>query len=458
MATTLYLFELKTICVLGLGYIGLPTASMFAMHGNKVVGVDINESVVATINRGQIHIEEPGLKTIVSAAIHSGNLRASTKPVKADVFILAVPTPFREGKQADMSYVESAARAIVPHLRKGNLVILESTSPAGTTAKLILPILRESKLDVEKDLYVAHCPERVLPGRILEELIANDRIIGGINPESAEQAAALYRCFVTGSIYCTDATTAELSKLVENTYRDVNIALANELAVICEKLGVNVWDVITMANKHPRVNIHRPGPGVGGHCISVDPWFIVADFPEDAQIIATARRRNDTMPHHVLKKVQEILEGVENPRIAILGVAYKGNVDDTRESPAVEIIEQLLHGNALGKGVGRPKITIYDPHVKHFDHELSAFEDAFRGADLIILLTDHNEYRYLDPSSIGELVRTRRIFDTRNCLNREKWEKAGFATYLIGDGQTKAPAPKAAPARAKQPATKKPVK
>ena len=427
---------------------------MFAMHGNKVVGVDINESVVATINRGQIHIEEPGLKTVVSAAIHSGNLRASTKPVKADVFILAVPTPFRQGKKADMSYVESAARAIVPHLRKGNLVILESTSPAGTTKDLILPILTESKLDVEKDLYVAHCPERVLPGRILEELIANDRIIGGINRESAEQAAALYRCFVTGNIFCTDATSAELSKLVENTYRDVNIALANELAVICEKLGVNVWDVINLANKHPRVNIHRPGPGVGGHCISVDPWFIVEDFPDDAKLIALARRRNDAMPHHVLQKMKTILEGVKNPRIAILGVAYKGNVDDTRESPSVEIIEQLVHGSALGKGVGKPRLTIYDPHVKHFDHELSAFEDAFRDADLIVLLTDHNEYRYLDPSSVGELVRSKQIFDTRNCLNREKWEKAGFTTHLIGDGQGKPAAGSKVPAIKPAKATK----
>lgn len=425
---------MQTICVLGLGYIGLPTASMFATHGFRVVGVDVNESVVSTINRGRIHIEEPGLKTIVAAAINSGNLSASTKPVESDVFILAVPTPFKDGKIADMSYVEAAARAIVPVLKKGDLVILESTSPAGTTANLLVPVLEESGLDVKRDLYLAHCPERVLPGRILQELIANDRIIGGINAESAERAAELYRSFVTGNIYCTDATTAELAKLVENTYRDVNIALANELAVICEKLGVSVWDVIAFANKHPRVNLHSPGPGVGGHCISVDPWFIVADFPDDAKLVAGARQRNDSMPHHVLERVSKILASVVDPKIAILGVSYKGNVDDTRESPAIEIIEQLSGEMRIGKGAGKAQITIYDPHVKHFDHELSPFEDTFRNADLILVLTDHNEFRYLDPDGVGALVRRKWIFDTRNCMNRSKWQQAGFSTYLIGDG------------------------
>jgi UDP-N-acetyl-D-mannosaminuronic acid dehydrogenase len=426
---------MQTICALGLGYIGLPTASMFATHGFKVVGVDVNEAVVSTINRGQIHIEEPGLKTIVSAAINSGNLSASTKPVPADVFILAVPTPFKEGKKADMSYVENATRAIVPVVKKGNLVILESTSPPGTTANLVVPILKECGLDPATDIYVAHCPERVLPGRILEELIVNDRIIGGINAESAERAADLYRSFVTGNIFCTDATTAELSKLVENIYRDVNIALANELAVICEKLGVNAWEVITLANKHPRVDLHRPGPGVGGHCISVDPWFIVAGFPDDAKLIANARHRNDHMPQHVLQRVKKILADVKNPKIAVLGVSYKGNVDDTRESPSLEIIEQLSKGLFPKKGSGTTEVTIYDPHVKQFDYELSAFEDTFRNADLILVLTDHNEFRYLDPDGVGALVRNKRILDTRNCTNREKWQRAGFTTYLIGDGR-----------------------
>jgi len=419
--------KLKNICVIGLGYIGLPTASMFAMRGFKVVGVDVNESIVATINKGDIHIEEPGLKTIVTAAIKSGNLRASTKPVESDVFILAVPTPFKDNKLPDMSYVENATRSIVPVIRKGNLVILESTSPAGTTRQLIANILKESKLNVEKDIYIAHCPERVLPGKILEELIGNDRVIGGINRESAEKAAELYRSFVTANIFITDSTTAELVKLVENTFRDVNIALANELACICEKLGVNVWEVISLANKHPRVKIHNPGPGVGGHCISVDPWFIVADFPDDAKLIKIARYRNDGIPYHVVEIIKNILDGVKNPKVAILGVSYKGNVDDTRESPSIEVIEELKKAQFY--------VNIYDPHVKHFQFELSGFEEVFRDADLVTILTDHNEFRYLDPEGVGNLMRKRIIFDTRNLINRDKWEKAGFETYLIGDGK-----------------------
>lgn len=432
---------MQTICVLGLGYIGLPTASMFATHGYKVVGVDVNETIVATINKGDIHIEEPGLKTIVQAAINSGNLKANVKPVEADVFIIAVPTPFKEGKQPDMSYVESAARSIVPVLRKGNLVILESTSPAGTTTNLIASIFTKGGVNVEKDTFIAHCPERVLPGKILDELIRNDRVIGGINRESAEKAEQLYRSFVTGEIFLTDATTAELVKLVENTFRDVNIALANELALICEKLGVNVWEVITLANKHPRVSIHRPGPGVGGHCISVDPWFIVADFPEDAKLVKTARQRNDGMPRHVVETIAKILQGVQNPKIAILGVSYKGNVDDTRESPAIEIIEQLHKGFFGDEPAshdcvpGKCTVTIYDPHVKHFQFELSGFEEVFRNADLVVLLTDHNEFRYIDPDGVGNLVRHKKIFDTRNCISREKWQRAGFDVYFLGDGK-----------------------
>jgi len=415
--------DMKKICVIGLGYIGLPTASMFAINGYQVVGVDVNEAVVATLNKGNIHIEEPGLKTIVQAAMKSGNLKAQLKPDKADAFIIAVPTPFKDGRKPDLSYVESATHSIVPYLEKGNLIILESTSPPGTTSDLIAGILKESGFDIENDLYLAHCPERVLPGKILKELVDNDRIIGGINSASAEKAAALYKSFVGGDIHITNSTTAEMAKLVENTYRDINIALVNELAVICSKLGINVWEVIELANKHPRVHLHSPGPGVGGHCISVDPWFIVAGFPEEAKIITLARKINDAMPNYVIKNIKKILKGVQRPKIAALGIAYKGNVDDTRESPAVEIIDHLRK---------KIDVKIYDPHVKHFKYEIANFEEAFKNADLILILTDHNEFRYLDPDAIGKLMRSRNIFDTRNCIDLDKWKKAGFKTHLLG--------------------------
>ncbi len=413
------------ICVIGLGYIGLPTASMFATNGYRVLGVDINETVVRTINKGNIHIEEPGLKTIVQAAINSGKLKASLKPEEADVFIIATPTPFKENKKPDLSCVEAATHAITPLLQKGNLIIHESTSPPGTTTGLITGILKEKGFDLENDLYLAHCPERVLPGKVLKELIENDRIVGGINRASAEKAAKLYRSFVTGEIYFTDATTAEMAKLAENIYRDVNIALVNELALICSKIGINVWEVVELANKHPRVHLHNPGPGVGGHCISVDPWFIISAFPGQAKLTKLARKTNDNMPAHILLKVKDLLKKISVPKIAVLGVTYKGNIDDTRESPAVEIIDSLNDHFSL---------SIYDPHVKHFKYELSGFEETFSDADLILVLTAHNEFRYIDPDGVGKLMRNKAIFDTRNCMSRDKWENAGFKTFLLGCG------------------------
>lgn len=413
------------ICVLGLGYIGLPTASLFATNGFQVTGVDVNPYVVKTINQGDIHIEEPGLKTVVQAAIKSGQLRAQTEPCEADTFIIAVPTPIDGEKHADMTYVRAAAEALLPFLRPGNLVVLESTSPPGTTRDLLVPMLVASGLEVGRDLFVAHCPERVLPGKILQELLENHRVVGGATPACAARAASLYQAIVSGEIHVTEATTAETVKVMENTYRDVNIALANELSLIAERLRINAWDVIRLANLHPRVNIHQPGPGVGGHCISVDPWFIVEQAPDQARLIHLARQINDGMPHHVMDLVTRALGGREQARVAVLGVAYKGNVDDTRESPALEIVHMLREAGH--------QVTIYDPHVRALEFELSDIESAFAQADCVLLLTPHNEYKYLNPAEIKKLVRGHLLVDTRNFLDAQAWRAAGFQVVTLGD-------------------------
>jgi len=419
----------KKICVLGMGYIGLPTASIFAANGFSVIGVDTNESVVSLLQSGKTHIEEPGLKTLVQAAIHSKNLLIASEPDVADVYIIAVPTPFKENKKPDLSFVEAATKSILPLLKRNDLVILESTSPPGTTRTVLGRILEEKGFSPGKDVLLAHCPERVLPGRILKELIENDRIIGGINGQSAQVAADLYSCIVQGNIFTTDTTTAEMAKLVENTYRDVNIAFVNELAIICESLGISVWEVIDLANKHPRVNLHTPGPGVGGHCIAVDPWFIVSENPTRSELIQAARKINDSMPEFVVSKIFGLIKGIDNPKVTILGVAYKADVDDTRESPAVRVYEDLKASPV--------ELSVYDPHVKFFEYDLSDFETAFEDSDLIAVLTDHKEFKYLDPEEIIKLVRTPNVLDTKNCLNKEKWEKNKFKIHLLGsDDQT----------------------
>lgn len=414
----------QRICVMGLGYIGLPTASIFATHGFQVTGVDVNPYVVETINKGNIHIEEPGLKTLVQAAINSGQLRASTEPAPADIFIIAVPTPITQSKAADMNFVQAAAKAILPHLRPGNLVVLESTSPPGTTRDLLAPLLSESGLEYGRDLFLAHCPERVLPGRILKELIENHRIVGGLTPACAERARDLYATFVAGEIHLTDATTAEMAKVMENTYRDVNIALANELALLSEQFSIDAWEVTRLANLHPRVNLHSPGPGVGGHCISVDPWFIVEQAPETARLIHLSRTINDHMPHHVVAWIKDSLSGIKDPKVTILGVAYKGNVDDTRESPALEVLSELVKAGI--------RVGIFDPHVHQFEHELHTLEDAFLDSDLVVVLAPHNAYKYLHPSELGGLMRRRALYDTRHLLRLEQWAEAGFETHLLG--------------------------
>ncbi len=420
---------MKKVCVLGLGYIGLPTAGMLASAGFNVIGVDISERVVKTINNGEIHIEEPGLLTLIKAGVSSKHLVAQTEPTKADVFIIAVPTPITEDKKADMRYVVSAGESIVPFLEKGNIVILESTSPPGTCRNLLKPILENSGLKVGKDIYLAHCPERVLPGKILYELIHNDRIIGGITLKCAELAREIYSSFVEGKILLTDATTAEMVKLIENTYRDVNIALANETAILCEKLGINFWEVVRLANHHPRVHLHLAGPGVGGHCISVDPWFLVESFPTETKIIRTARERNDGMPSYVVKKIESMIKDIQNPKIALLGLAYKGNVDDIRESPSLHVYSQLQ--------LRKYKISLHDPHIKHHPPmPLDKLESALKDTDCMVILTAHDEFKKIDPKFAGKLMRSKNVLDTHNILEAKEWEKEGFTVNILGVGKT----------------------
>jgi len=419
---------MKTICVIGLGYIGLPTASLFATHGHSVLGVDVSERVVETINKGEIHIEEPGLFTLAQAAVKSGNLKASLTPEKSDIYIICVPTPLTNEKAADISYVEDALKGIIPHLKEGDLVILESTSPPGTCRDLLAPMIEEAGFKVGEEIHLAHCPERVLPGKILRELVQNARIIGGMTPKCAEITRELYAGLVEGEIYLTDCTTAEMAKIMENTYRDVNIALANELGHLCEKVGISAWDVIDLANKHPRVNMHLPGPGVGGHCISVDPWFLVDKFPDEANIINMARSINDRQPGKVAGGVMKTLSdrGINDPKVALFGVSYKGNVDDTRESPALEIIKILKN---------KVDLRIYDPHVKGgIGSEMSSLDEAISGADVLLIVTDHTDFRFLAVDELGKRMRNKILFDTRNFLDIGHFKDAGFEVYTLGAG------------------------
>ncbi len=398
------------ICIIGQGYIGLPTAALFADNGCEVVGVDINEDIIRTLNEGKIHIEEPGIQQIINKAAKSGSYHASLKPEEADVFIITVPTPFiAEDLSCDLSYVVNGCRSIVPFLKKGNVVIIESTIAPMSTDNQIKPIFEDAGFEIGKDLYLAHCPERVLPGKIIEELIHNDRIIGGITPECSDKAAEVYATFVKGKLMKTEAKTAEMSKCMENTFRDVNIALANELAKICAEIGVNALDVIEMANKHPRVNIHTPGPGVGGHCLAIDPYFIYSEAPDTARIIKLARDTNNSMPKFVAEKTREIIKNhtsMYKPKIAVLGVAYKGNTGDARESPAFEII-QRLQSNGY-------EIAIHDPHIKN--NHYVGLEEALESASIALILADHNEFKELDYDLVLSKMKNPIIFDTKNII------------------------------------------
>ncbi|MDM5231747.1 nucleotide sugar dehydrogenase [Lysinibacillus pakistanensis] len=421
----------KSICVVGLGYIGLPTAVMFANHAIKVHGVDVNPAAVKSIQEKKLHIEENGLQERLNKAVDEGFLTASTTPQEADVFIVAVPSPINPDNTANLEYVRQATASIVPYLKKGNLVILESTVPPKTVEHVMLPELIKANLEFGVDLFVAHSPERVIPGRIFEELVNNDRIVGGIDEQSALMTKELYQTFVNGTIHLTDATTAELVKVMENTYRDVNIAFANELAKLAEKLDVNIWEAIKFANYHPRVNVHFPGPGVGGHCIAVDPWFLVELGGEQAQIIHLSRNTNDSMPSFTAQQTQAILNQnkIAGGKVAVLGLAFKGNVDDMRESPSTIVIEELQN---LGL-----EVISYDPHIKENKHatQTQSLEEATKDADIIVVLTDHNEFKALNAADI--IAQSKIVFDTKNCLNREKWEGAGFQFHLLGDAKNR---------------------
>lgn len=405
----------ETISVIGLGYIGLPTAAVFASKGKKVVGVDINARAVETINRGAIHIVEPDLDRVVHAAVTRGDLRATTRPEAADAFLIAVPTPFKDEHQPDLRFVKAAAESIAPVLKKGDLVILESTSPVGSTEQMAewlaaaRPDLRFPQHGETPDIFVAYCPERVLPGQVMVELINNDRVIGGMTPACSARASELYRLFLKGECVETNARTAEMCKLTENSFRDVNIAFANELSLICADQGINVWELIALANRHPRVNILQPGPGVGGHCIAVDPWFIVAQNPELARLIRTAREVNDAKPQWVLDQVKTALadcltqtgKRASDITIACFGLAFKPNIDDLRESPAVGVAQKIAEWHS-------GKTWVVEPHIEQLADsladkaELVSCEQALAQADILVMLVDHRAFRAIDAADVQQ--------------------------------------------------------
>lgn len=414
--------DLNKICVLGLGYIGLPTASVIASRGVSVVGVDVKQAIVDKINAGEIHIVEPDLEAVTAHAVALGTLRAQTVPERADAFVIAVPTPFHDGK-ADLSYVEAAIASIAPVLARGNVVILESTSPPGTTERMVAELARlrpDLKLPVagtseDCDVHVAYCPERVLPGRVLTELVENDRVIGGMTASCSDRAAAIYRIFCKGQLLVTSARTAEMCKLTENAFRDVNIAFANELSIICDRLGINVWELIRLANHHPRVKILQPGPGVGGHCIAVDPWFIVEAAPEEALLIRTAREVNDRKPTLVLDKIRAAMDVVAAsgapPRIAVLGLAFKPDVDDLRESPALQIAETLADWNGSELIVSEPNIQSLPGSLANRNNVRFApsAREAIADSSIVALLVHHRDYGDITLADLAG----RQVVDTR---------------------------------------------
>ncbi|MCF6806997.1 UDP-N-acetyl-D-mannosamine dehydrogenase [Thiotrichales bacterium 19S9-12] len=395
---------MQKINVYGLGYIGLPTASLLATKGYDVLGIDISKKVVDMINSGEVHIVEPDLDILVKSAVNSNKLQASLKPKPADIHIIAVPTPFKENYQPDLSYVESAVKNLCDVLKNEDLVILESTSPVGTT-EFIYDTIRDLKPNL-KEVYVSHSPERVIPGRVLLELVENDRVIGGINQISTEKTIEFYQGFVKGKVLATNARTAEMTKLTENSFRDVNIAFANELSLICHKLGIDVWELIRLANHHPRVNILQPGPGVGGHCIAVDPWFIVSAAPNEAKLIKKSREINDYKPQWVIDQVIKQADKFKHPVVACLGATFKADIDDLRESPALSIIKELKHKLSS-------RVLVVEPNVDSLeDIELTDLEHALKQADIILILVDHKEFKALDKPMLLDkcVIDTKGIF------------------------------------------------
>lgn len=403
------------ICTIGLGYIGLPTSIMFAKHGVDVVGVDLKKEVIELLNDGHIHIEEPGLQEALEEVLEIEKFKASITPEKADAFIISVPTPNNNDqyKSCDLTYVLNAVQSILPFIEQGNVIIVESTIAPRSMDDFVKPMVEKAGFVVGKDIFLVHCPERVLPGQILYELVYNNRIVGGVTPACTEAGARVYSTFVKGEIIKTDAKTAEMSKLMENTFRDVNIALANELAKVCTKLEVNALEVIEMANKHPRVNLHTPGPGVGGHCLAVDPYFIVAKAPETAQLINLSRSINTSMPQFVVDNVNKLMENEDGKVITVCGLTYKGNVDDIRESPAMEIYKML-------KSQGNYEIRAYDPHVQ-FNWVLKDVEEAVKDSDLVLILSDHDEFKKFSNSNLSGMA-NKRVFDTKNVVEDIKDE------------------------------------
>ena len=415
---------MKKISVLGMGYIGLPTACMLANSGFEVLGVDIDEDIINKLNSGKLHIEEPELEKIFLNAFKNKRLKVSLELEKSDVFIIAVPTPLDHQNRADLSYVISTANKIRDKIEKGNLVILESTSPPGTTRNIIGKIITSGAgLLAGKDYYLAFCPERVLPGKIVYELENNDRIVGGIDKKSAEITEDIYKTFVKGKIFLTDLETSEFVKLAENTYRDINIAFANELSLICRDYEIDVREVIKYANMHPRVNILNPGPGVGGHCIAVDPWFILENTGRKDTLIEKSRYINNNMPFIISERVAEIVSKYKEPKVTIFGFSYKENVGDIRESPAAVINNELIK-----KGI---KVSIHDPLVINTKYNLSGLEDSVDGSDLILLFSGHSVFKEIDLVLVSGLMRNKNIFDTRNFFDKTTVEKLGFSYYNI---------------------------
>lgn len=417
--------KFNSLCVIGMGYIGLPTASIFASNGIHVIGMDINSDIIDGLKVGKLHIFEPGLRGLVLNALASGSLEISTEVQPADAFIIAVPTPFYEDKRADLRAVISATESILPHLKPGNLVILESTSPPRTTVDVVAPILAKSGLKPGKDFLLAYSPERVLPGQILRELVDNARVIGGIDRASAEVGRDLYRMIVKGDIVLTDATTAELVKLMENTSRDINIAIANEFSRLAQMFDVDIWEAIQVANLHPRVDIFKPGLGVGGHCIGVDPWFLVEAAPDTSKLIKTARVINDEQPQFVSELIADAVGGMAGKTVALLGLAYKPNVDDLRESPARHLAHRLQNLGA--------EIYAYEPYKENAGlpgiNQVESLDAALINADVIVLAVGHEQFKDLDPLEIRKKTKADLVFDAVNGWEKPAWEKAGFAFH-----------------------------
>ena len=418
------------VCVFGLGYVGLPTASLLANAGVRVLGVDVNEKLVESIRTGHARQGEVGLATLVKAALQSGYLEVRTAPAPSDIFVICVPTPIRAGDSVDLEAVKAVSRTIAPMLREGTLVILESTCPVGTTRTVVRPILEESGMRAGEDFDLCYCPERVLPGKTVGELLNNDRIVGGYTQPAAERARRLYERFCQGAILLTDDRTAEMVKLIENTYRDVNIAYANVLARIAEEAGVDIWKAIAMANHHPRVEIHKPGPGVGGHCIPIDPWFLAQGYPKHSALLRAAREVNDTQPDRLMDRILATGRISSGKKIAILGVAYKGDIDDARGSPALRFA-------ALAKGAGI-RVVLHDPYVEA--NSLDGFpvtrdlRECLQDADAAVLVTEHRAYRDLSPEDFSGPMSGQLIADARDWLDRASFTRAGFEMIVLGVG------------------------